>query len=132
MKNILTATFFNWILRRMLELGGLFGVIAGILAQIDPTALTALFSTLGNVLTGNWGEVNLMALASALSLAGGLVWNAWTTFRNQVVVDGHKIPTKDLPVQKRIVVEEIAEAAVEKREKKPLKDRILESLKKRR
>lgn len=93
----LTTTLLGWLTRRVAEIGGV--LLAA--SAMDPTIIPAMLETVGALLTGNFDDVSLGAIIGLVSTAGGLIWNARSTFKSQVVVHGQKVDMKDLPPSTR-------------------------------
>jgi len=78
--SFLTSTLIKWLLRRIMELGGLLVLIGGLISSVDPYALAKLFDVLGKLLSGRFEEVSVAAVIGGASLIWGLIWNARSTF----------------------------------------------------
>lgn len=110
---------FPWLARRGLELGGLMVAISA----IDPFILQGILATVGALLIGDWESISLGALAGMIATISGLVWNATSTFRDQVVKNGDRVVGKDLTYGQDAMVETVVAEA--KRNKRPtLLDRL--------
>lgn len=111
--NILTGVVADWLGRRALELGGLLGTISAAFLALPPAQQDAILQ----VLTGNWQNVTLGAAVYLISQ----VLSFRATVKDQVVIDGERVnPRRDLPANTRILVEEVATTAVQrKRQRQP-------------
>lgn len=79
--SFLTSTVAKWVLRRIMELGGLLVLLGGLISTVDPYALAKLFDVLGKLLAGRFDEVSIAAVIGGVSLIWGLIWNARSTFK---------------------------------------------------
>jgi hypothetical protein len=92
------ASFFSsvaakWLLRRVLEVGGLLGSGLGWYMSLSPGAQ----ATIANLLQHNWDKVSLAALLPLIISLWGYVWSFISTTKPHVVADGQSKPIKALP-----------------------------------
>jgi len=92
------ASFFSsivakWILRRVLEIGGLAGSGLGWYMSLQPSTQAVI----ANLLQHNWDKVSLAALIPLAVSLGGYVWSFISTTKPHVVADGTIKPMKALP-----------------------------------
>src|SRR3712207_2084319 len=92
----------KWILRRLLELGGLGTFIVSLYAGLSPENQAVLWE----LIKGNTEGVSLQAVLGLASVIGGLVWNWRSTFKPHLMTaDKQKAPLPELtlPEAKAIV-----------------------------
>ncbi len=92
------ASFFSsiaakWLLRRVLEVGGLAGSGLGWYMSLSPTTQALI----ANLLQHNWDKVSLAALLPLAVSLWGYVWSFISTTKPHVVADGTIKPMKALP-----------------------------------
>jgi hypothetical protein len=115
------ASFFSqaalgWLGRRALDWGGWLGTVAlagiGFYNQLSPSQQAVI----GQVISGNWQDITLGALAPFAVLVFSQVLSFRATTKPQIVTDeGVKVSTDDLPRNKKVLTEEIANVAAEKK-----------------
>lgn len=116
--NLFQNIAVQWAGRRALEVGGLIGTLFVFYQNLPPATQAAI----GKVFTNEWQDITLGSLVPIVAAAWGYVWSFRSTVKDQIVSDGKKIDTKkDLPRNKKVLVDEIANVAVEKKaaERKP-------------
>jgi len=117
MNSILSQVALGWLGRRALDWGGWLGtiVVAGVTFynQLTPGQQDVI----SRVFSGNWQEITLGSVVPFLVLVWSQVLSFRATTKPQVVTDeGVKVDTKkDLPSAKKVLVEEVATAAAEKK-----------------
>ncbi len=112
MASILSSAVVGWLLRRVLEVGGLIGTGLTIWSNLPPE----LQHTVLAFLTAKWETVTLGSLVPLVIALWGYVWSFVSTRRDQVVIDGKQVPLKELdPSPQKTAVEEIARTAISKR-----------------
>lgn len=109
--SFLTSVIGQWIVRRILELGGL--AAAGLTAwnNLPPHVQEAIIGLLG----AKWQDITLGTLFGLGVAAWGYVWSFISTVKPHVTVDGIQTPVKALPDDKKVIVEESARTAQAKR-----------------
>lgn len=116
MNNILKNVVVAWLIRRAMELGGIFAIIVGVVQALPPSSQAALW----RVLQGDWQNVPLGAIVGIIVAVWGYAWSFRSTTRSQIVTDNKQVPISELPQAKQTVVEEIGRTAVAKKKVKPL------------
>ena len=120
--NLFTGVVAGWLGRRALELGGLLGALTAAFLALPQGQQDVIL----RILTGRWQDVTLGALAPLAMYVFSQVLSFRATVKDQVVVDGQRVdPKRDLPSNKRILVEEVATTAVQQKRRRP---RLLERL----
>lgn len=118
--NLFTGVVGGWVGRRALELGGLLGALIGgglaIYNGMSPSQQEAVVS----LLTGNWQDATLGAVAPLAVYLFSQVLSFRATVRPAVVTeDGKKVPLPELGGATKTLVEEKAETAIERRKRRP-------------
>lgn len=109
--SFITGIIGQWIIRRVLELGGLAAAALTAWNNLPPSVQETIIGLLGN----KWQEVTL-GTAAGLAVAGwGYVWSFISTIKPHVTIDGVQTPVKALPADKQTVIEESARTAQTKR-----------------
>lgn len=113
---MLTAIFqsvvLKWIFRRILELGGLGGVILAAYGSLPP----AQQMIIPRILQGDWGEITLNALFPLLIAIGGYVWSFISTVKPHATSGGVQVPTSQMtPAKKEAVKEAVKTTAAKQR-----------------
>jgi hypothetical protein len=79
--SLFTNAVFKWLLRRILELGGMIftftGSAIGLFQMLPPDAQHTVYL----VLTSNFDSLSVTALWGLLATIVGLIWNARSTFK---------------------------------------------------
>ena len=109
--SFLASVIGQWIVRRILELGGL--AAAGLTAwnNLPPHVQEAIIGLLG----AKWQDITLGTLFGLGVAAWGYVWSFISTIKPHVTVDGVQTPVKALPDDKKVIVEESVRTAQAKR-----------------
>lgn len=85
---IFTGLVGQWVFRRFLELGGIFGTLWAFYSTLPPGAQEAI----QQVLQGNWQNVTLGAIVPILMALFGYIWSFVSTTRPHVATrDGKQI-----------------------------------------
>lgn len=108
---MLDNVIFQWIVRRVMELGGLGGTLVAAYLALPPATQEAL----GRLLARDWQDVTLGSLAPIALAIWGYVWSFRSTVRPQVTVDNRQVPIKDMPKSTQTIVTEKARTVVENR-----------------
>jgi hypothetical protein len=106
MGKLFSALTFTWLLRRALELGGALLIAQG----IDPAQVHSIADVVTAIVSGNLDAVSLQAILGVVSVIGGLIWNAWSSFRSHAVVAGVTVPGKAIPIPTKRQLEAVAAA----------------------
>lgn len=85
-----------WLLRQILQFGGMWLVAQGYASESDVAQATALLPDL-------WGSISFLI---------GFAANIYSTFRNSVTVSGEKVPIEKLPTTVKTEVKTEAEKVV--------------------
>lgn len=113
--NIFAGLAGQWILRRVLEVGGWIGTLVVVYQALPLDAQQAITQ----LLSGDWERVSLGALVTIGAALWGYVWSWKSTMKPQVVekVDGKavQVPVKELPAPARQTVEQAAREAAQRR-----------------
>lgn len=116
---MLTAIFqsvvLKWVFRRILELGGLGGVILTAFAALPPGQQAVI----GRVLQGDWGEITLSALAPLAVALFGYAWSFISTVKPHATSDGVQVPTSQMTPTKKAEVKEAVKTTVAAQKRKP-------------
>lgn len=120
MGNLFTSAALGWLGRRVLDWGGWVGTIAAgglaLYANMTPTQQDSI----GRLLSGNWQEVTLGAIAPLIMLVFSQVMSFRATVKPQVVTsDGKKVGLPELAESTQTIVEASADNAVARRKRKP-------------
>lgn len=111
---MLTAIFqsivLKWIFRRILELGGLGGVILAAYGALPPTQQTVI----ARVLQGDWGEITLSALFPLAMAAGGYIWSFVSTVKPHATAGGVQVATSQMTPTKSAEVKEAVKTTAAK------------------
>ncbi len=97
----------GWFTRRGLELGGIFGILWTIYANLPPASQNAI----ERLMTGQWQEVTLGALAPLGIAVFGYLWSFRSTVKPQVVTTDAKQITLPKHAEATELVEDIAKRA---------------------
>lgn len=113
---MLTAIFqsvvLKWILRRVMELGGLGGVVLAAYGALTP----AQQSVIARALQGDWGDITLSALVPLLIAVGGYAWSFISTVKPHATAGGIQVPTSQMtPTKSAEVKEAVKTTAAKKR-----------------
>lgn len=81
-----TGLIGQWIIRRILELGGLAGAALTGWNSLPPATQEAILAVLG----ARWQEVTLGTLAALVPSIWGYVWSFLSTIKPQVVTADHE------------------------------------------
>lgn len=123
MASFFSSVLVGWLLRRVLEVGGLVGTGLTVWNNLDPELQGVVLS----LLSRNWENITLGSLIPVALSVWGYVWSFVSTRRDQVTVDGRQVPIKEL--SQPVLVEEVARTAIRKR--KTLIEALSEKLGKR-
>jgi hypothetical protein len=109
--SFLTGIVGQWLLRRVMELGGLAAAALTAWNNLPPHVQEAIIGLLG----AKWQDITLGTLVGLGVAAWGYIWSFVSTIKPHVTVDGVQTPVKALPADKQVVVEESARTAQAKR-----------------
>lgn len=87
--SLFTGLVAQWIIRRLMEVGGIVGAFLTAWNNLPPTTQDAVLLILGR----NWETITLGALVPIALSLWGYAWGAISTFKPQVVTaDKQQIP----------------------------------------
>ena len=84
---------FQWILRRGMELGGLFGVLVTFYVNLPPSTQEAL----GRIFSRDWGSVTLGSIWPLGLALWGYIWSFRSTTKPHVTADNTQTSLNKLP-----------------------------------
>ncbi len=112
---MLNSVVVGWLLRRVMELGGIGTALVTAYMALDPASQAAI----GRILTGEWKEVPLGTIVGILLALYGYVTSFRKTVQPSVVtkVDGKvvEVAEKDLPMTTKDAIKTSAPIAAEKK-----------------
>lgn len=111
--------FLQFMLRRLMEIGGIIGAIVGVGFTIWGIIPEPSQAFIIGLIGRNWEDLTLGELVKSawpiLIAIWGYIWSARSTFKPQVVVDGEQVTEKHIPVTKKDDVFETAREAIQKK-----------------
>lgn len=105
-----TGLIGQWVLRRIMELGGLVGALLAAWNQLPPEAQGAILALLGR----NWEQITIGSLIPLAVMLWGYVWSLLSTIKPQVVIDGKQVAMPRIASDKQTIVQEAARSAAAK------------------
>lgn len=99
---IIQSVVLKWVFRRVLELGGLCGVLLTAYGALPPTQQTVI----GRALQGEWGDITLGALFPLLVALGGYTWSFVSTVKPHATSNGVQVATSRMEPAKKEAVKD--------------------------
>lgn len=112
---IVQSVVLKWILRRVMELGGLGGVILAAYGALPPAQQTII----ARILQGDWGDITISALLPLVIAVGGYAWSFISTVTPHATAKGVQVPTSQMTPTKSAEVKEAVKTTVAAQKKRP-------------
>lgn len=111
---LLNSVILRWIIRRILELGGLGGVILAAYGALPPAQQTII----AKVLQGDWGDITVSALLPLVVAVAGYAWSFISTVKPHATAHGVQVPTSQMTPTKKAEVKEAVKTTIAAQKRK--------------